>query len=44
MAVLEIKGLRVSVDNPDAAAGQREIPILNGVDLSKHSAVLRISA
>ncbi len=37
MTTLEIKDLHVSVDNPNAADGEREIPILNGVDLTVKS-------
>jgi len=37
MTTLEIKDLHVSVDNPTAAEGEREIPILNGVDLTVKS-------
>ena len=37
MTTLEIKDLHVSVDNPNAAEGEREIPILKGVDLTVKS-------
>lgn len=37
MTTLDIKDLHVSVENPDAAEGGREIPILNGVDLTVKS-------
>jgi Fe-S cluster assembly ATP-binding protein len=37
MTTLEIKDLHVGVENPNAADGQREIPILNGVDLTVKS-------
>ncbi|MEZ0366432.1 Fe-S cluster assembly ATPase SufC [Mycobacterium sp. pUA109] len=37
MTTLEIKDLHVSVDNPDAAAGERDIPILTGVNLTVRS-------
>lgn len=37
MAVLEIKGLHVSVENPDGVEGRREVPILHGVDLTVRS-------
>jgi Fe-S cluster assembly ATP-binding protein len=37
MTTLEIKDLHVSVDNPNAAEGEREIPILHGVDLTVKS-------
>ncbi|OBK12254.1 Fe-S cluster assembly ATPase SufC [Mycobacterium asiaticum] len=37
MTTLEIKDLHVSVANPTAADGQREIPILKGVDLTVNS-------
>jgi Fe-S cluster assembly ATP-binding protein len=37
MTTLEIKDLHVSVDNPNAADGEGEIPILKGVDLTVKS-------
>ena len=37
MTTLEIKDLHVSVDNVNAAEGDREIPILHGVDLTVKS-------
>ena len=37
MTTLEIKDLHVSVETPNAADGEREIPILNGVDLTVKS-------
>jgi Fe-S cluster assembly ATP-binding protein len=37
MTTLEIKDLHVSVENPNAAEGEREIPILKGVDLTVKS-------
>ncbi|WP_231981917.1 Fe-S cluster assembly ATPase SufC [Mycobacterium sp. E2327] len=37
MTTLEIKDLHVSVDDPNAAEGEREIPILKGVDLTVKS-------
>src|SRR6516225_3784982 len=37
MTTLEIKDLHVSVENPNAAEGEREIAILNGVDLTVKS-------
>jgi Fe-S cluster assembly ATP-binding protein len=37
MTTLEIKDLHVSVEDPNAAEGRREIPILNGVDLTVRS-------
>jgi Fe-S cluster assembly ATP-binding protein len=37
MTTLEIKDLHVSVVNPNAAESEREIPILNGVDLTVKS-------
>ena len=37
MTTLEIKDLHVSVENLNAADGEREIPILNGVDLTVKS-------
>ncbi|MDD4865865.1 MAG: Fe-S cluster assembly ATPase SufC [Mycobacterium sp.] len=37
MTTLDIKDLHVSVAAPDAAEGRREIPILNGVDLTVKS-------
>jgi Fe-S cluster assembly ATP-binding protein len=37
MTTLEIKDLHVSVENANAADGDREIPILNGVDLTVKS-------
>lgn len=37
MTTLEIKDLHVSVENPNAADGRSEIPILNGVDLTVRS-------
>jgi Fe-S cluster assembly ATP-binding protein len=37
MTTLEIKDLHVSVETPNAADGEREIPILHGVDLTVKS-------
>ena len=37
MTTLEIKDLHVSVETPNATDGEREIPILNGVDLTVKS-------
>ncbi|WP_055405540.1 MULTISPECIES: Fe-S cluster assembly ATPase SufC [unclassified Mycobacterium] len=37
MTTLEIKDLHVSVEDPNAAEGNREIPILNGVNLTVNS-------
>jgi Fe-S cluster assembly ATP-binding protein len=37
MTTLEIKDLHVSVENPNAAEGEREIPILHGVNLTVKS-------
>jgi Fe-S cluster assembly ATP-binding protein len=37
MTTLEIKDLHVSIDNPNAPEGEREIPILKGVDLTVKS-------
>lgn len=37
MTTLEIKDLHVSVDNPNAVNGEREIPILKGVNLTVKS-------
>jgi len=37
MTTLEVKDLHVSVDNPNAVEGDREIPILQGVDLTVKS-------
>jgi len=37
MTTLEVKDLHVSVENLNAADGDREIPILNGVDLTVKS-------
>ena len=37
MTTLKINDLHVSVDNPNAAEGEREIPILTGVDLTVKS-------
>jgi Fe-S cluster assembly ATP-binding protein len=37
MTTLEIKDLHVSVEDPNAAAGNSEIPILNGVNLTVRS-------
>jgi Fe-S cluster assembly ATP-binding protein len=37
MTTLEIKDLHVGVENPNAAEGEREIPILHGVDLTVKS-------
>jgi len=37
MTTLEIKDLYVSVENPNAAEGEQQIPILNGVDLTVKS-------
>ena len=37
MTTLEIKDLHVSVENPNAADGEREIPILTGVNLTVRS-------
>lgn len=37
MTTLIIKDLHVSVENPNAAEGEREIPILKGVDLTVKS-------
>ncbi|HWY00552.1 MAG TPA: Fe-S cluster assembly ATPase SufC [Mycobacterium sp.] len=37
MTTLEVKDLHVSVENPNAVEGEREIPILHGVDLTVKS-------
>ena len=37
MTTLEIKDLHVSVENMNAGDAEREIPILNGVDLTVRS-------
>ena len=37
MTTLEVKDLHVSVNNPNGADGEREIPILKGVDLTVNS-------
>ena len=37
MTTLEIKDLHVSVEDPNAPEGERDIPILNGVDLTVNS-------
>jgi len=37
MTTLEIKDLHVSVEDPNAPEGERDIPILNGVDLTVKS-------
>ena len=37
MTTLDIKDLHVSVENPNASDGEREIPILTGVNLTVRS-------
>ena len=37
MTTLEVKDLHVSIENPNAVDGEREIPILHGVDLTVKS-------
>jgi Fe-S cluster assembly ATP-binding protein len=37
MTILEVRDLHVSVENPSGADGEREIPILKGVDLTVKS-------
>ena len=44
MTTLEIKDLHVSVETPNASDGEREIPILNGVDLTVKSGETQIES